>query len=209
MGITSLRDRKREQSRIATVRAAWQLFIERGYDNVTVGDICAKAEIAPRTFHRYFASKEDVVAEPVRQMTTIVTEYLSAGAPDGADDRAVMRGAMIRVAEFVVERRELLVALRTVAQQSAHLQVSAVVVRTDSDPNIAALLAARTPGADPGDWRRRLLVGCVTQAFRIWYEDFLPGDLPDPMSHLTEIMDAAVTGFSGPLKPQPPTDVAL
>lgn len=145
MGITSLRDRKREQSRIATVRAAWQLFIERGYDNVTVGDICAKAEIAPRTFHRYFASKEDVVAEPVRQMTTIVTEYLSAGAPDGADDRAVMRGAMIRVAEFVVERRELLVALRTVAQQSAHLQVSAVVVRTDSDPNIAALLAARTP----------------------------------------------------------------
>ncbi|WP_436530246.1 TetR/AcrR family transcriptional regulator [Actinoplanes sp. HUAS TT8] len=192
MGINSLRDRKREQNRIATVRAAWELFIERGYDHVTVSDICAKADIAPRTFHRYFASKEDVVAEPVRQMTTIVTEYISGGAPAGADDRAVMREAMTRVARYVVERRELLTALRTVAQQSTHLRVSQVVVRTDSDPNIAALLGARHPGADPDDWRRRLLVGCATAAFRVWYEDCLRGVLPDPMAHLESIMDAAL-----------------
>lgn len=193
MGITSLRDRKREQNRNATVRAAWELFIERGYDHVTVGDICAKADIAPRTFHRYFAGKEDVVAEPVRQMTAIVTQYITAGAPAGDDDRAVMREAMTRVARFVVERRELLTALRTVAQNSTHLKTSEAAVRTDSDPNIAALLAARHPGADPSDWRRRLLVGCATAAFRVWYEDALPGDLPDPIAHLDSIMDAAGT----------------
>lgn len=192
MGITTLRDRKREQNRIATVRAAWELFIEHGYDNVTVGDICAKAEIAPRTFHRYFASKEDVVAEPVRQMTALTTEYIAA-APPGDDDRAVLRAAMTRLAEFVVERRELLTALRTVAQNSAHLRVSQVMVRTDGDPNIAALLAARHPGADPADWRRRLLVGCATAAFRVWYEDFLPGTLPDPLAHLASVLDAAGT----------------
>ncbi|MFI1988754.1 TetR/AcrR family transcriptional regulator [Actinoplanes sp. NPDC020271] len=192
MEITGLRDRKREQNRIATVRAAWELFIERGYDHVTVGDICAKADIAPRTFHRYFAGKEDVVAEPVRQMTAITTDYIAA-APAGDDDRAVMREAMTRVARFVVERRELLTALRTVAQQSAHLKVSQVVVRTDSDPNIAALLAARHPGADPDDWRRRLVVGCATAAFRVWYEDCLRGGLPDPMAHLEAILDAAGT----------------
>ncbi len=192
MGITSLRDRKREQNRIATVRAAWELFIERGYDHVTVSDICAKADIAPRTFHRYFASKEDVVAEPVRQMTAITTEYI-AGAPPEDDDRTVMRGAMTQVARFVVERRELLTALRTVAHQSSHLKVSQVVVRTDSDPNIAALLAARHPDTDPDDWRRRVLVGCATAAFRVWYEDCLRGGLPDPLAHLESIMDAAGT----------------
>lgn len=190
MGITSLRDRKREQNRNATVRAAWELFIERGYDHVTVGDICAKADIAPRTFHRYFPSKEDVVAEPVRQMTAITTEYI-AGAPAGDDDRLVMREAMTRVARFVVEHRPLLTALRTVAQQSSHLKASPVV-RTDSDPNIAVLLAARHPDADPDDWRRRLLVGCATAAFRVWYEDFLRGGLTDPMAHLESVMDAAV-----------------
>jgi AcrR family transcriptional regulator len=192
MAITNLRDRKREQNRISTVRAAWELFIERGYDNVTVSDICAKAEIAPRTFHRYFASKEDVVAEPVRQMTAITTDYIT-GAPPEDDDRAVMREAMIRVARFVVERRKLLTALRTVAQQSSHLKASQVVVRTDTDPNIAALLAARHPGADPADWRRRLLVGCTTAAFRVWYEDFLQAGLPDPIGHLESVMDAAGT----------------
>jgi AcrR family transcriptional regulator len=188
MGITNLRDRKREQNRIATVQAAWTLFIERGYDHVTVSDICQAADIAPRTFHRYFAGKEDVVAEPVRQMTTIASEFVS-GAPPEATDREVMREAMTRVAHYVVQNRPLLAALRTVAQQSTHLRVSQV----DTDANIVALLAARHPGADPADWRRRLLVGCTTAAFRVWYDDALPGDLDDPMGHLESIMDAAGT----------------
>ncbi|GAA2688576.1 TetR/AcrR family transcriptional regulator [Actinoplanes palleronii] len=188
MAITSLRDRKREQNRSATVRAAWTLFIERGYDHVTVGDICAAADIAPRTFHRYFASKEDVVAEPVRRMTAIVTGHID-GAPAEATDRAVMRGAMVEVARYVVEHRLLLTALRTVAQQSTHLKVP----HPDAGPDVAAQLAARHPDADPADWRRRLLVGCSTAAFRVWYEDFLPGGLDDPMDHLESIMDAAGT----------------
>ncbi|GIF14014.1 TetR/AcrR family transcriptional regulator [Actinoplanes teichomyceticus] len=192
MAITNLRDRKREQNRVATVRAAWTLFIERGYDHVTVHDICAAADIAPRTFHRYFTGKEDVVTEPVREMTAIVTEYVT-GAPPEADDREVMRGAMLRLARYVVERRELLRALRTVAQQSTHLTATQVVVRTDTDPDIAGRLAARHPDADPADWRRRLLVGCATAAFRVWYEDCLGGELPDPIGHLASILDAAGT----------------
>ncbi|BCJ40302.1 hypothetical protein GCM10010168_31610 [Actinoplanes ianthinogenes] len=192
MGITNLRDRKREQNRIATVRAAWTLFIERGYDHVTVSDICLAADIAPRTFHRYFAGKEDVVAEPVRQMTTIVTEYVT-GAAAGLSDREVLREAMVLVARYVVEHRDLLIALRTVAQQSTHLKASQTVVRTETEPDIAALLDARHPDGEPGQWRRRLLVGCTTAAFRVWYEDFLRGDLPDPMAHLAEVLDAAGT----------------
>ncbi|AEV86085.1 HTH-type transcriptional regulator tcmR [Actinoplanes sp. SE50] len=189
---TNLRDRKREQNRVATVRAAWELFIERGYDHVTVSDICAAADIAPRTFHRYFAGKQDVVAEPVREMTGLVTDYV-AGAPPEADDRAVMREAMTRLARHVVTNRELLAALRTVVQDSTHLRTCGLVIRTDTEPDIAGMLAARHPGADPADWRRRLLVACSTAAFRIWYEDFLPGELTDPMGHLRAVMDAAGT----------------
>jgi AcrR family transcriptional regulator len=55
----------RERTRLATQRAisevAMPMFIEAGFDNVTVDQIAVSAGISPRSFFRYFATKEDVV----------------------------------------------------------------------------------------------------------------------------------------------------
>lgn len=59
--MTTLRDRKRERTRKALVDAATELFETRGYDETTVADIAAAAEIGTRTFFSYFASKEEVL----------------------------------------------------------------------------------------------------------------------------------------------------
>jgi AcrR family transcriptional regulator len=58
---STLRDRKRERTRQALVAAATDLFTRRGYDETTVADIAAAADIAPRTFFSYFASKEELL----------------------------------------------------------------------------------------------------------------------------------------------------
>lgn len=56
----------REQKRIATRRALQvallQLALERGFDNVTVEEVAQHAQVSPRTFFNYFASKEEAVA---------------------------------------------------------------------------------------------------------------------------------------------------
>ena len=49
-----LRYRKKLKARLTVERAALELVIERGYDGVTVEDICARAEISKKTFFNYF-----------------------------------------------------------------------------------------------------------------------------------------------------------
>ncbi|UWX98431.1 TetR/AcrR family transcriptional regulator [Arthrobacter zhaoxinii] len=69
-----LRQRTRDAVRQQIAELALVIFDEQGFDETTVDQIAAAACISPRSFFRYFASKEDVVlgdpmlyGEPVRQ----------------------------------------------------------------------------------------------------------------------------------------------
>ena len=56
-----LRERKRQRTYDAVSAAAISMFLEHGFDQVSVADIAAAAEISKPTLFRYFRSKEDLV----------------------------------------------------------------------------------------------------------------------------------------------------
>ena len=58
---TGLRDRKKARTRDAIADAAISLFLAHGFDQVSVADIAARAEVSKPTLFRYFTAKEDLV----------------------------------------------------------------------------------------------------------------------------------------------------
>jgi AcrR family transcriptional regulator len=56
-----LRQRRRIRTKQLVQREALRLFADKGFDQTTVDDIAHAAAMSPRTFFRYFPSKEDVV----------------------------------------------------------------------------------------------------------------------------------------------------
>ncbi|WP_010541512.1 TetR/AcrR family transcriptional regulator [Dietzia alimentaria] len=89
--LDSLRERKRRATMVAIENAATTLVLEHGYDEVTVDQICATADISKRTFFNYVPSKEAAVigATPEDVVEADRVAFLEDADPDVP--RAVLR----------------------------------------------------------------------------------------------------------------------
>jgi AcrR family transcriptional regulator len=184
-----LRERKRAQARAATIDAALALFSERGYENVTVADICAAAQIAPRSFFRYFPSKEDLLFEPSREMAELVEKSI-ATAPEGLDDAEVMYRAMLQNGHYVVAERQRLTVFFRITEDAALLESKPFVRLSDRERQISEFLLRRRSATEEPGWPLRLMVARAVAGFRVWLDDVMTEDLPDPIGHLDEILTA-------------------
>ncbi|MFF7266223.1 TetR family transcriptional regulator [Streptomyces sp. NPDC101112] len=61
MSETGLRERKKRRMYETVSEIAIELFLEKGFDAVSVAEIAAAAEISKPTLFRYFPAKEDLV----------------------------------------------------------------------------------------------------------------------------------------------------
>ena len=56
-----LRERKKERTRETIAATAVRLFLDRGFDQVSITEIAEAAEVSRRTLFAYFPTKEDLV----------------------------------------------------------------------------------------------------------------------------------------------------
>jgi AcrR family transcriptional regulator len=56
-----LRERKKQRTRELIAETARRLFVERGFDRVTIAEVARAAEVSEQTVFNYFPTKEDLV----------------------------------------------------------------------------------------------------------------------------------------------------
>ncbi|HMK13382.1 MAG TPA: TetR family transcriptional regulator [Acidimicrobiales bacterium] len=176
-----LRERKKERTRAEIERVAMQLFVERGFDAVTVDEIGAAAEVSHRTFYRYFASKEDVVLHDIREM---LDDVRAAFAQRPASEPVIesIRAVTLQLAATYEhdgdddrKRVELLLATPSLQhrRQEQHVLLEAALV-----PLIAERLSA-----DPSrDMRPALIAACAGAAIRVATDAWIASDRTRPLA---------------------------
>jgi AcrR family transcriptional regulator len=81
-GAPGLRERKKQRTRQTIIELALRLFDEQGYDETTVVQIAAEADIAPSTFFTYFPTKEDVVFDGYDAFAIRFAEHIESRPPE-------------------------------------------------------------------------------------------------------------------------------
>jgi AcrR family transcriptional regulator len=188
-----LRAAHKERTRTALVGAALRQFAERGYSAVTVEEICAEAGVSPRTFFRYFATKEHALAAPVTAVLETLGESLAA-QPDS-------------VTAWTALRRALLDAVDRVDEQSAVFLRAGQVIRDNPGAlatNAEALMVweqqmrseiQRRLGAGGDSLHPRLLLGTAMLAFRVALDRWADQNGAVPArAVLEEALDAVTPG---------------
>jgi AcrR family transcriptional regulator len=116
-----LRERKKEQTRAAIAHAAVGLFLERGYDQVSIADIAAAAGVAKMTVTNYFPAKEDLV---ISAAASVVPDL--AAVVRGRRPGETVLGALLRFVRAELDRRAEWTALHDGVTQFTRMSMASV-----------------------------------------------------------------------------------
>jgi AcrR family transcriptional regulator len=106
-GAPSLRDAHKSRTKLALREAALKLFATQGYDTTKTEEIAEKAGVSPRTFFRYFPTKESVLFLGERAWVQSFS-HLYRGQPDSLSDVEAMSATLIDLAPGLARSRQSL-----------------------------------------------------------------------------------------------------
>ena len=138
---------------------ALDLFEAHGFDRVTVDDIAAGANVSPRTFFRYFGSKEAVLFADQEHLLSVMREAISSRPPD-EHPLLALRGALIVATEHTAQHRDDHLRRARLARDGAAITTYQRAVLQPAWEEMLAESLAQRLGTDPlVDPRPRLFAG--------------------------------------------------
>lgn len=192
----TLTARRAEELRLEIAMAARDIFLADGSLSATVDRICEAVGIAPRTFHRHFPVKEDVVLPLFRRFGSLSLQVLAdAGMHDDSVDVLVeaFSTEVPKRGQVEVDRSFMALVLDDPQYRLRWLDWGQDLV----DPVTEFLDARFDVGTDPfaRELPAQLVIQACRHAYVYWVEH---GDF----ASLRSALRIAMTMIVGPLTPR-------
>ncbi|ADP81936.1 TetR family transcriptional regulator [Pseudofrankia inefficax] len=149
------------------IRAAVELFAERGFEQTTAGDIAERAGVTERTFFRHFADKREVLFDGSKTMVQTAYEAILAAPAelsplDAALAGIVAGGSLLGEIRDHSVRRSQIIAANPSLQERELLKLAAMT------ETIAEALRARGIGEPTASLAAHSAVTVFHVAFARW-----------------------------------------
>lgn len=191
--------------------AAFELFLERGFEQTTVDDIVARAGVGRRSFFRYFPSKEDAVFPDHERCLADMTAFLET-ADDAEPVGAVCDAARI-VLRMYAANPEFSVQRYRLTREVPGLRTYELSVVRRYERTLAGYLERRCDGTRDGALRAEVIAASVVAAhnnsLRSWLRSGGDGDAEAAVDHalglVRETWGSTVGHPAAPASPTAPT----
>ncbi|MFF8310475.1 TetR/AcrR family transcriptional regulator [Streptomyces lydicus] len=157
-----LRERKKRQTRQFISDVATGLFLERGFDAVTIAEIAQAADVSVNTVYNYFPAKEDLFFDRSKGLVDRLSRFVRARYAGESAAAAVLRELREEV-ESVSPKVGLIEGYERfmkVVHGSAALQARLWHVQREQYDDLEATLRQETGAAD-GDPLPGLMAGQI------------------------------------------------
>ena len=174
----SLIERKQQRARQRIVDAANELFALRGFDNVSVSDIAARAEVGRTTFFRYFGDKTEVVFAREQTMLDVIAragEDATVGAARGSREAIEqLMPIVLEVCKHAVDDPEAYERRMTLLEGNAELRARDALKAQQLAERLSGVLQARGAAEGISVFAAQISLACYETARR---RAKTPGDL--------------------------------
>lgn len=195
----SLRERKKLQTRMDLATTALEMFQARGYDEVTVEEIADEVGISPRTFFRYFPTKEDVLF-PNEDMTASLLHEALLARPADEPVLVAARNALLDLAGSFEDRVEQVRIRNEIISGSHSLRARELEQHAKWEEVVAKAIAARM-GLEPEDLAPQVIaatsVAGIRAASHVWLDSEENVHLVDIATSVLDGLDRGLRNFTG------------
>ncbi len=180
-----LRERKKERTRDQLAAAAIALFIERGYDATTVDDIAAAIDVSPRTFFRYYPTKEDVAVELLRAGVLDLQDALAARPAEEPLPDA-LRAALRHWAESAGGRAAQMRQLHQLLGTAPRLRARLDQERKHTTEVLSRLIATRLGVDTAADPRPEMITFMIAGVISCAIDRWVAADCAQPLADVVD-----------------------
>jgi AcrR family transcriptional regulator len=184
----SHRERKKLRTKEQLTECALRLFMQRGYDATRIEDIVAEVNVAPRTFFRYFSSKDDALFHWYDIVEEITLANLR-NRPAGEGVVASLLAMYEATVSALVAQQRIAVGLIRLTVRSPQLRNRLGVVRYGHQRDIVRVLKSRLPAVDAVV--AEMVTGAVcsvhSMAVDLWAANGGSGDLQECIDEMMTV----------------------